>query len=127
MFICKKMLIGSENTPPIMFAEADKSAEIKIGQALMLEAGLCKVAAGKKPKYIALNTQQGGVLPVCYVTPFAVFETELSVVGTAFKVGDKLNLSADGMSVADKNATGVATIFKLCGTEVGDKVQVIFE
>lgn len=127
MFKCVKSLIGGENQPPIIYVEAKEGEAILEGEALSLVGGKATKATGK-PKYIAVKAQTGGVIPVYYVTPFTVFETEMSIVGDAFVVGTKLALNADMLGVADVSATGVTTVFGFVdGKAVGDKIHVIFE
>ncbi|MEG2002582.1 MAG: hypothetical protein RR107_05770 [Clostridia bacterium] len=129
MFKCVKMLVGGENQPPVVYLEGTANELITEGEALTIVNGKLTKATGK-PKYIAAKTQTGGIIPAFYVTPYAVFESTMSVVGTAFEVGTKLALKADMLEVADASttATGVATVFEFVdGKAVGSKVNVIFE
>ena len=130
MFKCLKCLVGSENHPAVVYLEGKVGEEIHEGQALKLVGGkVTKAGVTDKVKYIAGATKTNGLIPCFYVTPFTVFETNLTVQGVgAFIVGSKLALSADARGVADVNASGVATVFDIVdGLAIGDRIQVIFE
>lgn len=127
MFKCKKMLIGSENYPALAMLEGTEKEEILEGEALDVVDGKVTKASGK-PKYIAAANRTGGLVPVYIVSPYAVFETKLTVLASEINVGEKLALSSDGLFVADKAAGGPATIVKFYNDkQIGDYVDIVFE
>ena len=130
MFKCLKCLVGGENHPAVVYLEGTTDEKIQEGEALKIVNGkVTKAGATDKVKYIAGATKTNGLIPCFYVTPFTVFETNMTVTGEkTFFVGKKLALATDALGVGDVSATGVATIFDFVdGRAVGDRIQVIFE
>lgn len=103
----------------------------EIGMALKLESGKLAIAKGaERPSYISMAERKtackdGEIIPVIRIGPDIVWETAASVAMTGVKPGDKVTLSADGMSVTAAKG-GAAEIVSLDGTEAGSLVRVRF-
>lgn len=104
----------------------------KAGLALVLREGRLEVCGAKaRPQYICMTERkeacpEGEVIPVIRVQPDIVFETAFSAEAAAVKVGDKLTLHTDGLSVTAATASGVAEVVSMDGTAAGDTVRVRF-
>ena len=104
----------------------------KVGMALTQTSGNLALAAGSTaPTYICMREQEtamtaGDLLPVVRVQPDVIFETELSAAGTSLKVGQKVTVATDGLSVTATTTDGIAEIVEILGTAIGDKVRVRF-
>lgn len=104
-----------------------------IGKAMTMSSGALAVAGGTtRPQYICMTERDaavtsGTMIPVVRVTEDIIFECEAAVSMAAIKAGDKVTLSADGMSVTATTTGGIAEIVEICGTgAVGDGVRVRF-
>ena len=106
------------------------AAEVYVtGEALKVSAGKVTKASGTdKPVYIAGEKKTGtadGVLTVYRVQSTQTWEGVLTEAGTSLKVGDKVNVAADGVDLTATTG-GAAEIVEILGTAAGDKVRVRF-
>ena len=104
----------------------------KVGMAMVLSGGALAAASGtSKPTHICVEEHEaavasGTLVHVIQVEPDITFGVPLSAEGDALKVGDKVTIGADGLTVTATTASGVARIEKICGTGVDDIVHVRF-
>ena len=97
-----------------------------VGMALVVEGGAAAIAAGEdKPQYICVTKNEGEEIAAIRVQDDMIFETTAAAAFTSVKVGDKVNITADGLEV---NATtgGAAEVVAIEGTEIGAKIRVRF-
>lgn len=103
----------------------------KVGMALMWSEGNLIAASGtNRPAYISMcerdtACEKGDVIPVMRAASDVIYETAASVAMTSVKPGNKVTLSADGMSVTATTG-GAAEIVSMDGTDVGSAVRVRF-
>lgn len=125
MFKIAKMRPLAER--PMEYYLGTNDETIVIGEALVLNGGkLTKCGATVVPEFIAMGPTVGGKLPVVRVMEEDTFEAPLSAAGNALKVGDKVTLSGTGLEVTATTASGVFTITKINGTEIGDTIEGMF-
>lgn len=104
----------------------------KVGMAMVLANGSLAVASGTtKPTHICVEEHQtavaaGTLIHVHQVEPDITWGAPLTVAGTNLKEGQKVTISADGLGVTATTTDGVATIEKICGTNLDDTVLVRF-
>ena len=104
----------------------------KIGLALKMTGGKLAVAGGTdKPAYICQLEKDsaladGEIIPVERVSAETIYATKNQAAFTSVKVGDKVTLHTDGMQVTATNASGVAEVVGIHGTEVGSTILVRF-
>ena len=97
----------------------------------MADGQLAAASGTTTPTYICMTQraeacQAGELIPVIRVQHGIIFETSFSEEAVAVKLGDKLTLSEDGLSVTATTASGVAEVVKMGGTAEGDTVYVRF-
>lgn len=98
----------------------------KLGMAMNMSAGLLVAATGAtKPTYICMtekaNTGEGDTVAVIRVKESTRFITTLSQDGDTIEVGDKLQISEDGMAVTAVTS-GCFEVVEIRGTDAGDEV-----
>lgn len=107
-----------------------KAGEVfQVGEMLSVGAdgGLTKCAATDTPAYLCLGaTQTDGTVPCSRVVRSVIYDVPLSAAGTALKLGNKVTLGADALTVTATTASGVAELVRMDGTAAGDTVGVRF-
>lgn len=104
----------------------------QVGMALVMNGGNLAIATGAtKPTYIsnrqdAAAREAGDIIPVLRVQSDTIFETTFAVAADAVKIGDKVTIHTDGMTVTATTESGVAEIVAMDGTAAGDKCWVRF-
>ena len=106
----------------------------KAGLAMKLTGGKLEKATGAtKPSHIckregesANGSYTGELIPAVAVDPGITFGTTNSAAFTAVKAGDKVQLSADGLSVSATTTSGVAEVTGFSGTDIGSYVKIKF-
>ena len=125
MFKIAKMRPLAER--PMEYYVGTANETIVIGEALVLSSGkLTKCGATVVPEFIAMGAAVGGKIPVVRVMEEDTFEAPLSAAGNSLNVGDKVTLSGTGLEVTATTASGVFTITKINGTNIGDTVEGMF-
>lgn len=99
---------------------------VKVGTAMVLDEGLLTTAIGEEmPIYICMtnkeNAVEGDIVAVIRVNERTRFATTLSADGSAINVGDKLQISADGLEVTAATG-GCFEISEIRGSNKGDEV-----
>lgn len=104
----------------------------KLGMALKLESGKLVTASGaNRPEYISMAERkepcgEGEAIPVLRAAADVIWETEAASAMTGKKIGDRADVSGDGMGVVP-SADGPAVIVSLDGTAAGSRVTVRFD
>lgn len=104
----------------------------KIGMALIQSDGNLTTASGTTaPTYISMCEKEsactaGDIIPVIRVNKDMMFETAFSVAATALKLGDKVTINTDGLTVTATKTNGVAEIVYMEGMTAGDMCLVRF-
>lgn len=98
----------------------------KVGMAMVMAGGVLEMAIGSAmPTYICMtnkeNTGEGDIVAVIRVNERTRFVTTLSANGNAIEVGDKLQISADGLEVTAVTG-GCFEVTEIRGTNAGDEV-----
>ena len=98
----------------------------KVGKAMTIGAGALTQATGAEmPTYICMtnkeNMEEGDIVAVIRVNERTRFATTLSEDGSVIEVGDKLQISADGLEVTATTG-GFFEVTEIRGTNVGDEV-----
>ena len=121
------------NVPEAVYFKAKAGTAIACGQALVMDENGDLVACGAtaKPVFISLAaisaTETDRDIAVYRVTSAQEFEVKTSAAPSAFKVGNKLAIGSDGVSVGAANTSGYATVVNTNGASViGDTVIVRF-
>ncbi|MBQ8173432.1 MAG: hypothetical protein IJ034_05790 [Mailhella sp.] len=100
------------------------------GMALVQVNGLLAVASGAtKPTYIAMTEREnacesGEVIPVVRIQPDMVLGVPASVGMGDVALGEKVTISADGLSVTATVDGGVCEVIAKGGTDAGSEVLV---
>lgn len=103
----------------------------KAGLALTQTGGLLVSAVGTAaPGYISMchrdqPCRAGELIPVIRAAGDVIFETSFSADADAVKLGDKVTISADGLSVTATTG-GPAEVVYMDGTEKGSMCRVRF-
>ncbi len=103
----------------------------KVVLALTQTGGLLVSAVGAQaPSYISmcereLACEAGEVIPVVRVSGDMIFETTFSADADSVALGDKVTISADGLSVTATTG-GPAEVVYIDGTEKGSMCRVRF-
>ncbi len=134
MFRLIKILSGRTGAaePQVLPAAA---GTYRLGCALILKSGkLQNPTATEQPTHISAQNRtvtEGGTIAACPVSREMIFETRVSASPSALVPGDRLTLSlgsdgcADGVTAT--TASGVATVYDLCGAAAaGDALAVRF-
>ena len=104
----------------------------KIGMALIQSGGNLTIASGTTaPTYISMCEKDnacaaGDIIPVIRVNKDMMFETAFSSAATALKLGDKVTINTDGLTVTATKTNGVAEIVYMEGMDAGDMCLVRF-
>lgn len=103
----------------------------KAGMALTQTGGaLVSAVGGQAPSYISICERDepcglGETIPVIRVSGDTVFETTFSADADDVALGDKVTISADGLSVTATTG-GPAEVVYIDGTEKGSMCRVRF-
>lgn len=121
-----------ETSPvPFEYYPAGAITDLVPGTLLYLNAGKLAVASGTtKPQFIAHHTgttSDGQQIAVEKIKESTIYETTCSAAFTSIKVGNKVTIGADGLTVTATTDSGVATVIGIDGTTVGSKILVRFE
>lgn len=117
---------------PFVFLIATAGESYVPGETLMIgTAGTATKCSGTStPQYICQttleNATEGAQICATVVNAMQELEAPLSAAGTALKVGNKVTIGADGLTVTATTTDGVFTITQILGTAVGDKVRGFF-
>jgi hypothetical protein len=115
-------------TPPIEYNPGKAGETFVVGEALVLTAdALTKCGPTTTPTHICVGPRMAdNTVPATRVTRNTMYSAPLSADGAALKLGDKVTLGADGMTLTATTASGVAEIARITGTAVGDELGVRF-
>lgn len=100
----------------------------KWGMTLVMEGEQLVMATDADvPEYLAMceytdAVEAGTVIPVTRVAEDIIYLAPLSAAGTALKIGDKVTIHTDGVSVTATTG-GAFQISAIHGTEIGDEVE----
>lgn len=104
----------------------------KWGMTMVMEGGKLAVASGADmPEYLCMCEYEAAVpdgteIPVCKIGEDIIYLAPLSANGAALKVGDAVNIGADGLTVTATTG-GKFVITAIHGTEAGDNVEGRFK
>ena len=116
--------------PPIEYLPAGTITP-KAGMALTQTGGvLVSAVGGQAPSYISMCDRDepcrlGEDIPVIRVDRDLIFETAFSADADDVSLGDKVTISADGLSVTATTG-GPAEVVYIDGTEAGSMCRVRF-
>ena len=123
--------VDDGRNPPHEYQPASSTLTPKVGMALKMDAGKLAIAtAGDNVSYVSMceraaACEDGELIPVIRASADIIFETTAQAAMTAVNVGDKVQISTDGLQVtATKN--GSAEVVYKDGDAVGDMVRVRF-
>lgn len=121
-----------ETSPvPFEYYPAGAITGLVPGTLLYLNAGKLAVAGGTtKPQFIAQHsgtTSDGQQIAVEKIKESTIYETTCSAAFTSIKVGNKVTIGTDGLTVTATTDSGVATVIDIDGTAIGSKILVRFE
>lgn len=116
---------------PFEYYPAGAITNLVPGTLLYLNAGKLAVASGTtKPQFIAQHsgtTSDGQQIAVEKIKESTIYETTCSAAFTSIKIGNKVTIGTDGLTVTATTDSGVATVVGIDGTTVGSKILVRFE
>lgn len=116
---------------PFEYYPAGPSQDLVPGTLLVLVSGKLGIAGGTiKPQFIAHHTgttSDGEQVAVEKIKESTIYETTCSAAFTSIKVGNKVTIGPDGLTVTATTDSGVATVVGFDGTAIGSKVLVRFE
>ena len=130
MFKLLKIENARMNVPEPEYLEVTESEAVEMGEALVLASGkLTKCGATVAPSFIAMGVKSSAdpdrKMPVCRVEKNQVYEVPVTASPATLKVGDKITLHTDGLSVTATTTNGVITVVSLSGASAaGDKITV---
>lgn len=116
---------------PFILVPAKAGESYLPGEVLVMEDGAATLCSGATaPQYICQKTlasaKDGDLIDVTLVNEQQELVVELSAGGSALKIGDKVTIGADGLTVTATEG-GDFTITEIHGTEVGDTVAGYFK
>lgn len=122
---------SAKATEPFHEVPATAGESYLPGEALTMADGKATKCTGAvTPAYICQSNLEeaidGDVVLVSLVNPQQELEAPLEAAGAALKIGDKVTVGTDGLSVTATTESGVFTITNILGTAVGDKVRGYF-
>lgn len=104
----------------------------KVGMAMVLLNGQLGIAIGTtKPTYICVTQRPaavtaGELIQVTPCTADAVYETEFAVAADSIRLGSKVTIHTDAMSVTATTEGGIAEVVAMDGTAAGSICRVRF-
>lgn len=116
-------------TPPIEYNPGKTGETFAVGEALTLADGaLTKCAAAVTPTHICVGPRMADdTVPATRVTRNTIYAAPLSADGSALKLGDKVTLGGDAMTLTATTASGVAEVVRIFGSAgAGDELGVRF-
>ena len=122
---------AAKPTEPFFEVPATASESYVPGEALKLASGKAtKCTGATAPDYICQSKLDGAVdgdvVLVSLVNAQQELEAPLEAAGTSLKIGNKVTVGTDGLSVTATTTDGVFLITQILGTAVGDKVRGYF-
>lgn len=122
------MQFDNGHTPPIEYSPGKAGETFVVGEALVLSGGaLTKCGAAVTPTHICVGPRMADdTVPATRVADTITYAAPLGVAGAALKLGDKVTLGEDALSLTATTASGVAELVHLNGTAAGDIVGVRF-
>ena len=129
MFLQQKNL--DKPVEPFVQVPATAGESYTPGEVLTMTNGAATKCSGATvPVYICQKTlaeaADGDLLDCTVVNAQQELEVPLSADGTALKVGNKVTIGADGLTVTATTTSGVFFITEILGTAVGDMVRGYF-
>jgi hypothetical protein len=118
---------------PFVLVVATAGESYVPGEALVIGAAgtVTKCTGANVPQFICQSKKEnavaGDVISVTLVNEQQMLEAPLSVAGTSLKVGNKVTVGTDGVSVTATTESGVFLITEILGTAIGDKVRGYFK
>lgn len=101
-----------------------------VGMAMVMSGGLLVKATGTtKPTYVSVARKEkactaGDLIQVIRVDPGAKFMTAFGADAKAIKVGDKVTIGTDAMTVTATTTDGVAEVVQMMGNASGSECIV---
>lgn len=101
-----------------------------VGMAMVMSGGVLVKATGTtKPTYLSVTRKEaactaGDLIQVIRIDPGAKFLTTFGADAAAIKVGDKVTIGTDAMSVTATTQGGVAEVVQLMGNALGSECIV---
>lgn len=101
-----------------------------VGMAMVMSGGqLVKATGTTKPTYLSVTRKEkacaaGDLIQVIRIDPGAKFMTTFSADAAAIKVGDKVTIGSDAMSVTATTQSGVAEVVQMMGNASGSECIV---
>lgn len=123
--------VDDGHNPPHEYHPAGAELTPKAGMALKIQDGKLAMAAGAdKVSYISMceraeACEDGELIPVIRAGADIIFETTAQAALSGVNVGDKVQISEDGLEVT-ATTQGCAEIVYKDGDEAGDTVRVRF-
>lgn len=122
---------AAKPTEPFFEVPATAGESYVPGEALKLASGKAtKCTGAATPAYICQSkldgAADGDVVLVSLVNAQQELEAPLEVAGTSLKIGNKVTVGTDGLSVTATTTDGVFLITQILGTAAGDKVRGYF-
>ena len=118
------------DTTPLVKLVATNNEAYTIGEALVITAGLAtKCGETAKPTHICNEAKTGvtnGSLSAYRILPTTVFETTQAAALAANALMSVVTLHTDGAQVTATATNGVATLDRIGGRDIGNKVWVRF-
>lgn len=102
----------------------------QVGMAMVLSGGkLVKATGTTKPTYICVTQRPaavtaGELIQVTPCTADAVYETAFAVEAASIKLGSKVTIHTDAMSVTATTEGGIAEVVAMDGTAAGSTCRV---
>ena len=123
--------VDDGRNPPHEYHPAGAELTPKAGMALKMSEGKLAIAtAGDAVSYVSMCQREtacedGELIPVIRASSDIIFETTASAALSAVKLGDKVQISEDGLEVT-ATTQGCAEVVYKDGDEAGDMVRVRF-
>lgn len=122
---------AAKATEPFYEVPATTGESYVPGEALKIASGKATKCTGATvPAYICQSKLDGAVdgdvVLVSLVNAQQELEAPLEAAGTSLKIGNKVTVGTDGLSVTATTTDGVFLITQILGTAVGDKVRGYF-
>ena len=122
---------SAKATEPFHEVPATAGESYVPGEALTLADGKATICTGAvTPAYICQSkieeATEDDVVLVSLVNAQQELEAPLEAAGTSLKIGNKVTVGTDGLSVTATTTDGVFLITQILGAAVGDKVRGYF-
>jgi len=118
---------NNASQPPMVSLEAEEGTVYKIGQALKIVDGKATPTTDK-PTYISVENvigKSGEQLAAIRVSDEYEYKAALTAKGTALKIGDKVTIASDCVSVTATITSGICEItgFETDQKNIGDNIM----